>query len=134
VGDQVKPYCSEIEFYNTTGKRKVPPSDANAKQAEGLAGVWNLIVETPFGQDIPASLTITNENGAYTGQVESEMGAGSLSSVKVEGSAFQATISFDMDGSSVVAQIEGTANGARLDGKISLPNLPSLPFNGSRQS
>jgi len=133
VLEQLKPYCSEIEFYSTAGKRKDPPSATAASTEEGLAGTWSLIVQTPFGHDIPASLTLTQNGAEFSGQVHSEMGDGDLTAVNITGNSFEASLSFDMDGNNVQVQIEGTANGSSIEGKISLPNLPTLPFTGSRE-
>lgn len=133
VLEQLEPYCSNIEFYNTSGKRKDRPSKSPATESEGPFGVWDLVVQTPFGQDIAASFTLVDEGGQFSGRVESEMGEGALSEVTVDGNSFHASLAFDMGGSNLVAQIEGKTTGSTIQGKISLPNLPTLTFTGSRQ-
>lgn len=135
VLEQVEPYCKEIEFFNTAGKRKERPSLAAAvadATASTLAGTWALEIQTPFGQDIPATLTLLETPEGFRGKVESEMGQGELANVNLNGNQFQATLSFEMDGHSVDASISGSAQGTRLEGTISLQNLPPLSFSGSR--
>ncbi|HEV7396559.1 MAG TPA: pitrilysin family protein [Pyrinomonadaceae bacterium] len=134
VLEQLEPYCSDIEFYNTSGKKKDRPSKSATPQADGLAGVWTLVVQTPFGQDLAASLTLVDEGGQFSGRVESEMGEGALSEVTVDGNSFHASLAFDMGGSNLVAQIEGKTSNSTIEGKLSLPNLPTLTFTGSKQS
>lgn len=136
VLNQLEPYCKEVEFYNTAGKRKERPSQTDAASAQngsGLAGTWALEIQTPFEQDIPATLTLTETPEGFNGQVQSEMGQGELASVNLTGNSFQATLSFEMDGHAVDAQIQGSAEGSRMEGNITLQNLPSLQFSGSRQ-
>ncbi|HXD29937.1 MAG TPA: pitrilysin family protein [Pyrinomonadaceae bacterium] len=133
VLDQLKDYCSDMEFYSTSGKRKNHPSSGAATTEEGLAGTWELVVKTPFGEDLSASLILAKDGDGLSGKVQSEMGEGNLEAVSVTGNSFKASLSFDMGGNKVIAQIEGQAEGSRIEGQISLPNLPTLPFNGSRE-
>jgi zinc protease len=136
VIEQLEPYCKEVEFYNTAGQRKERPSKSAADAGtvgSSLAGTWALEIQTPFGQDIPAKLKLTETPGGFTGKVESEMGQGELANITLTGNNFQATLSFEMDGHAVDAQIQGSLEGSRMEGSISLQNLPALPFSGSRQ-
>src|SRR5689334_21546524 len=55
VLDQIKPYVPDIEIYSTTGKRK----SLDAPAATELEGSWAIQVETPLGQSIPGTLTLT---------------------------------------------------------------------------
>ena len=135
VIEQLEPYCKEIEFFNTAGKRKERPApelSASASGASSLAGTWALEIQTPFGQDIPATLTLLETPDGFSGKVESEMGQGELANVNLNGNQFEATLSFEMDGHAVDANIQGSANGNRLTGTISLQNLPPLSFSGDR--
>ena len=133
VIEQLEPYCKEIEFFNTSGKRKERPSpEAAVAGASSLAGAWALEIQTPFGQDIPATLTLLESPDGFSGKVESEMGRGALANVNLDGNQFQATLSFEMEGHAVDANIQGSADGNRLTGTISLQNLPALSFSGGR--
>jgi len=131
--DQVEPYCVNIEFFNTSGARKERPSAAQSVEGGlSLAGTWELIVQTPFGQEIPATLKLSGSEENFAGEVDSEMGQGRLENIKLNSNAFQATVAFDMDGQLVSAQIEGKIEGSRMEGNILLQNLPSVPFSGNR--
>jgi len=135
VLEQLEPYCKEIELFNTQGKRKERPSNATAPASvstPGLAGTWALEIQTPFGQNIPATLTLIENAAGFGGSVESEMGRGELENVSLDGNQFQSTLSFEMDGHSVQAKIQGNAEGGQLAGTISLQNLQPLSFTGSR--
>jgi zinc protease len=132
VLEQIKPWCDDIRIFNTHGKPKELSAPA-AGNLDGLAGAWALEIQTPFGQDIPARLTLVEGGEGYTGRIESEMGAGELVGIKLNGREFQATLAFEMDGHAVSADIQGTAEGRRLQGNISLQNLQPLPFTGARE-
>lgn len=134
LADQVKPYADEIEFYNTAGKKKEKPSPASVSPdaAAALAGNWSLSIKTPLGQAIPAVLILANTARGISGKVESEMGNGELISLNFDGESFAGTISFDISGHPVEAQIEGNVANEQMEGSISLENAPALPFTGNK--
>ena len=134
VLEQIKPYCEDIRVFNTAGNPKeLSAPGAGAAEPESLAGTWALEIQTPFGQDIPATLTLVEDKDSFTGKIESEMGAGELADVVLSGTEFQATLTFDLGGTAVNANIKGSAEGRRLEGSISLQNLQPLPFTGIRE-
>ena len=134
VLEQIKPYCEDTRVFSTAGKPKeLPAPGAASVEPDTMAGIWALEVQTPFGQDIPATLTLIEDINGFTGKIESEMGAGQLADVSLNGKEFQATLAFEMEGHAVSASIKGSAEGRRLEGSISLQNLQPLPFTGIRQ-
>ncbi|MFN2492413.1 MAG: M16 family metallopeptidase, partial [Pyrinomonadaceae bacterium] len=132
--DQVTPYADEIEFYNTSGKKKEPPSKASLSTADtaAVAGNWTLLIETPLGQSIPATLILANSEKGLSGRVRSEMGNGELLSATFDGESFAGIVSFDVAGDAMEAQIAGEVSDEQMEGSISLENAPALPFTGSR--
>ena len=132
--EQVKPYTDEIEFYSTAGKKKDPPAPASysAEAAAALAGSWSLLIETPLGQSIPATLILQNIGKGFSGKVTSEMGNGEILSVTFDGESFAGTISFDIAGQTMDAQIAGDLDGQQMEGNVTLENAPALPFTGSK--
>jgi zinc protease len=131
--EQVKPYSENIEFYNTAGKRKDPPRPASysPEAAEALAGSWSLLIETPLGQSIPATLILSNIGKGFSGKVTSEMGNGELLSVTFDGESFAGTIAFDIAGQTVDAQITGELAAQQMEGSIGIENA-AMPFTGSK--
>jgi zinc protease len=134
IMDQVRPYAEEIEFYNTAGKKKDKPTVAahSPEAAAALAGSWSLLIETPLGQSIPATLILRNIEKGFSGKVTSEMGNGELLSATFDGESFAGTISFDIAGHTMEAQIEGGVADEQMEGSISLQNAPALPFTGNK--
>jgi len=133
--EQVKPYAEDIEFYNTAGKKKGNPSAPLAYSqaaAAALAGNWALKIDTPLGQAIPATLLLVNGLKGISGRVESEMGNGELLSVTFDGESFEGTISFDIAGHTMEAQIDGEMARDHMEGNITMQDTPALSFTGSR--
>jgi zinc protease len=136
LADQVKPYTDNIEFYNTAGVKKDKPSAAahSPEASAALAGNWSLLITTPLGQSIPATLILRNIEKGLSGKVTSEMGNGELLSATFDGESFAGIISFDIAGHAMEAQIEGEVADKQMEGSISLENAPALPFTGSKDA
>jgi zinc protease len=130
VLEQMKPFCEDIEVYNTAGKRKTPGA---AAEATDPAGSWAIEVETPLGQTIPAMMTITRAESGYSGVIHSEMGDADLGAIQISDNAFHTTASFEMDGHAVDAEVSGRFEGDRAEGFLKLQNSPELPFTGTKE-
>jgi zinc protease len=129
VLDQIKPYAPDIEIYSTTGKRK----SLDAPATTDLEGSWSIQVETPLGQSIPATLTLTREGQSYAAKILSEMGDADLGTVNMNENSFSATAHLEMDGHSVEAEVSARFHGDQTEGSLKLQNSPSLPFTGSKE-
>lgn len=128
VLDQIKPYCPDVEIYSTSGKRKSPDAPA----ATDIEGTWSIEVETPLGQSIPATLTLTRAGQGFAAKIVSEMGDADLGVVEPNDNSFQTTALLEMDGHKVEAEIVARFSGDQVEGTLKLQNTPSLPFTGSK--
>ena len=128
VLDQIKPYCQDIEIYTTSGKRKSLDAPATTE----LEGTWSIEVETPLGQTIPATLTLTREGQGFAAKIASEMGDADLGVVGVNDDSLRTTAFLEMDGHRVEAEIVARFHGDQTEGTLKLQNSPSLPFTGSK--
>jgi zinc protease len=129
VLDQIKPYCEDIEIYNTAGKRKTLGASATADPV----GTWSIEVETPLGQNIPATLTVSREGGALTAIFHSEMGDAELGAIEINNNSFHATTSLEMDGHAVEAEVAARFDDDRTEGFLKIQDSPELPFTGNRE-
>ena len=129
VVDQIKPYVPDIEAYSTTGKRKSLDAPATTE----LEGSWAIQVETPLGQSIPATLTLTREGESYVAKILSEMGDADLGVVNLNDNSFRTTALLEMDGDSIEAEVFARFHGDQAEGTLKLQNSPSLPFTGSKE-
>jgi zinc protease len=136
--DQVKPYADTIELYNTAGKRKEKPDANSDSKSEGdgalILGDWSIEIQTPFGQNIPATLKIWQTETGLGGSVASEMGDATIVSAALAGTSFTAVLSFEMGGRALEAKIAGEVDGTQMDGSITLQDSPELPFTGTKTS
>lgn len=154
IMEQLKPYAQTVELYDASGRRKelstvtaaattttapptttttTPPATGSASAV--LPGVWALEIQSPNGQTIPATLTITQDGGNLKGRVQTQMGDGALSDVILNGNNFDARLSFGAPGQAIDGKVTGsTESNERMRGTITLevPNLPPLPFTGTR--
>ena len=128
VLDQIRPYCEDIEIYNTSGKRK----QVDASVPTDPAGSWSIELETPLGQNIPATLTISRDGANFTGRFSSELGEADLGAIQIHNNSFSASTSVEMDGHSVPVQISGSFEGDHAEGLVTLQDAPAIPFTGNK--
>ncbi len=128
VLDQIKPYCEDIEVYNTAGRRKT----AEAAAVTDPVGAWSIEIETPLGQTIPATLTISSFGSGYTAMIHSEMGDADLGAIEISNNSFHVTASLEMDGHAVEAEVSARFDGEQVEGTLKLQNSPELPFRGTK--
>ncbi len=128
VLDQIRPYCEDIEVYNTAGRRKT--TDASAETDP--VGSWSIEVESPLGQTIPAILTISRSGPGYAAVIHSEMGDADLGSIEISNNSFHATTSLEMAGDAVAAEVSARFDGEQIEGTLKLQNAPELLFRGTK--
>ncbi len=128
VLDQIKSYCEDIEIYNTSGKRKT----LDQSSVTDPVGSWSIELETPLGQSIPATLTISRENDGFSGTFSSEMGEANLGTLKLHDNSFQSSTSLNTDGHELPAEISAKFDGDHAEGSLTLQDSPALPFSGSK--
>ena len=129
VLDQIRPFCEDIEIYNTSGKRKeMPTAGANVN----VTGTWTINIETPLGQSIPATLTVNRVDDGTTASITSEMGDADFGVIELDNNSFDATTSIEMDGHSVEVSIGARFEGEHVQGSLTIQNSPPLQFEGTR--
>ncbi|HEX5889062.1 MAG TPA: pitrilysin family protein [Pyrinomonadaceae bacterium] len=128
VLEQIKPYVGDVEVYSTSGKRK----SLDAPASTDIAGSWSIEVETPLGQSIPATLTLTREGETLVAKILSEMGNADLGVVNLTDNSFQKTAFLEMDGHQVEAEVSARFQGDQTEGTLKLENSPLLAFTGSK--
>ncbi|PWT94917.1 MAG: hypothetical protein C5B55_02020 [Blastocatellia bacterium] len=133
VLDQITPYSTDIEAYSTAGKRK-DLSAGTSSAAVDIAGAWSIDIETPFGQTIPATLTVNRDESGYRASIESEMGQADLGRVQLEDDSVHVSTSLEMDGHSVPIEISAHFAGEHTQGTVKMENSPALSFTGNKTS
>ncbi|MEO7971222.1 MAG: pitrilysin family protein [bacterium] len=131
--EQIKPYAQDIQFYDTAGKKKDMNKGSSEESIARYAGNWSLQIDTPLGQSIPATLTLTPGANGLSGRVESEMGSGKLLSAAVAGESLTAVVSLDVAGHAIEANISAEVTDSQMEGTIHLQDAPALTFTGTRE-
>ncbi len=142
ITDQIKPYAASIEVYNADGTRKEANASSPATATNGnsggdasaVAGSWTLSITAPNGQQFPATLTLNANGNALNGSIESALGGGQLSDVKVEAGKLTANLSLAAQGQQLNANISGRINAGEMTGELALPmpGAPPLTFTGTK--
>ncbi|HEY5401248.1 MAG TPA: hypothetical protein VIK24_00200, partial [Pyrinomonadaceae bacterium] len=117
--------------YTTGGKKK--EHAAGQADVTDVVGAWAIEVETPMGQAIPATLTITDSSSNLSAKITSEMGDADLGTVEIQNGSFEKATSIDMDGHSVPVEISVRFEGENIEGTLVMQGTP-LPFTGSKDS
>ena len=122
---------------NGTSAATAAPPRANGNSggdASTVAGSWTLSVTAPTGQQFPATLTLTNNGNTLSGAIESPLGGGSLTDVKLDTGKLTANLSFAAQGQQINATITGRINAGEMTGELSLPmpGAPPLTFTGTK--
>ncbi len=131
---QAKPYASKIDAFDSDGKPLDVASIGKVSDAPNanVAGKWNLTISVQ-GQEIPVTLTLTQDGASVKGSMDSMLGNGEISTGKVAGNKFTATAKSEIQGQSVELTIVGTIEGDKMKGTISAPMIPvPLPFTGTK--
>jgi zinc protease len=128
VMEQMRPYCDDIEVYNTSGKRKSTEASAPVDPV----GAWSIQIETPLGQNIPATVTVERAGSGYTAVIHSEMGDADLGAIEINNNSFTKTSSLEIDGHAVEAEVFARFEGEQVEGTLKLANSPELPFSGNK--
>jgi uncharacterized protein involved in outer membrane biogenesis len=102
--------------------------------ASSLVGKWAIEITAPNGANMPATLTVNQENGKLTGKVTGQFGDADLSNVTVNGNSFDSNLTLSLQGQSVNGKVTGKIASDQMEGTINIeiPNVAPLPFKGSR--
>jgi imidazolonepropionase-like amidohydrolase len=98
--------------------------------ATSVAGTYAITIQIP-GQPLAATLNITQQGGAISGTMVSQMGTSPVNNGKVTGNNFNFTSSVQFGGSSIEITVNGTVTGNQVTGTVDSPQ-GNIPFSGTR--
>ncbi|MEP6922926.1 MAG: alpha/beta fold hydrolase [Pyrinomonadaceae bacterium] len=105
--------------------------DMNAAPSVNAGGKWNLMANAG-GQEIPITLDIKQDGANLTGELQSQMGGGTIESGKVSGNAVVATAKVEVQGQAMELKIEGVVDGNKMTGTMSGQGLPPITFTATK--
>lgn len=97
-----------------------------------IAGTWNISMNTPMGPQ-SATLTISEEGGAFKGSLTDPMGGppSELEDLAIDGTRFTCKAEVNSPMGKMLLDLDGTADGDSISGNFSTPMGP-LPYSGQR--
>ncbi len=132
IMEQITPYAQAVEIYDPSGKRKEMTATTNSGAPANAGGTWALEITGPGGNILPATLNIKQDGSKISGTVQSQLGESELKPTTLNGKSFDATLTLNMGGQAIDAQVSGTVDDDAIKGTITLPGYPALPFTGKR--
>jgi hypothetical protein len=93
--------------------------------------VWMLTINSPMGA-VPSTLTLRQEGGNLTGDMNSQFGASPLSEVKQTGNEVKFTYTVNVQGQQFTVNATGKITGNNISGSMSAGDQ-TFDFSGSRK-
>ncbi len=131
---QASEFAEEIEVFDTDGHpkdvNKMPDGDGG--EPEDFSGTWKLTVDSQ-GQEIPVTLTLTQDGDRVSGNLDSMLGEGTIRDGRVRGKILSAVAITEFQGQEMELGIKGSVEAEKFVGTISTAMIPApLEFSGSR--
>lgn len=132
---QASGYAATVEIFDTDGKPKsLEEYTADPGELADFSGKWKLTLDFQ-GQSVPVSLTLTQNESEVSGELETILGSGKISSGSVRGNKINAAASTEIQGETVDLVINAELTGGEMSGTISAGIIPApLTFTGSRKA
>jgi len=104
---------------------------APAGVAEDITGKWTLALQVP-GETVDVLLDLKQEGEAVTGTLTSSHASGKIGKGTFKEKKLSATASVDIQGSPTDLQIDGTVDGDKITGSITVTGMGSFPYTGGK--
>ena len=99
--------------------------------ADNITGKWSLALQVP-GETVDVFLDLKQDGDAVTGTLTSSHASGKIGKGTYKEKKLSATASVDIQGSPADVQIDGTVDGEKISGSITVPGMGSFPYTGGR--
>ena len=99
--------------------------------AENISGKWALALQVP-GETVDVFLELKQEGEAVTGTLTSSHASGKIGKGTYKDKKLSATAAVDIQGSPTDVQIDGTVDGEKISGAITVPGMGSFPYTGGK--
>ena len=94
-----------------------PPSAAPASSGAGVAGDWDMTIESPQGKRT-VGLSIKDEGGKLSGKIKNQQGETALDSIALSGSDITFKMTRDIQGQQMVFAYKGKVEGNKMKGEV----------------
>ena len=96
------------------GVSRAAPADAST-----LTGTWDLVSETPDGDQVKWDLTFKDDNGKVTAVASSENGEIPVKDLKLDGDTITFTVSYQDNDYEITLTVSGTSLAGKWSGNSS---------------
>jgi len=121
-----------------TGTRAAEESAAAAIAGPvNLPGTWELVATLPDGTESHSTLQVTDNGGALSAQLSTEIGEAKIEAIHVEGNNVHFSTNIDFGGVAVPLEFKGQSGGDRIEGaaNLTLEGQPmEVKIKGMRQA
>jgi hypothetical protein len=99
--------------------------------ADVVTGKWSLALQVP-GETVDVVLDLKQEGESVTGTLNSSHASGKIDKGSYKEKKLSASATVDMQGSPAEVQIDGTVDGDKISGSLTVQGLGSFPYTGSK--
>ena len=99
--------------------------------ADEVTGKWSLALQVP-GETVDVVLDLKQEGESVTGTLASSHASGKIDKGSYKEKKLSATATVDLQGSPAEVQIDGTVDGEKITGSMTVQGLGSFPYTGSK--
>jgi len=99
--------------------------------ADEITGKWSLALQVP-GETVDVLLDLKQDGEAVTGTLSSSHASGKIDKGTYKEKKLSAVATVDLQGSPADVQIEGTVDGDKITGSMTVPGMGSFPYAGSK--
>ena len=101
------------------------------QSAEEVTGKWSLALQVP-GETVDVVLDLKQEGESVTGTLTSSHASGKIDKGSYKEKKLAATATVDLQGSPAEVQIDGTVDGDKISGSLTVQGMGSFPYTGSK--
>ncbi len=99
--------------------------------ADEVTGKWSLALQVP-GETVDVVLDLKQDGESVTGTLTSSHASGKIDKGTYKEKKLSATATVDMQGSPAEVQIDGTVDGDKISGSLTVQGMGSFPYTGSK--
>ena len=99
--------------------------------ADEITGKWSLALQVP-GETVDVLLDLKQDGEAVTGTLSSSHASGKIGKGTYKEKKLSATATVDLQGSPADVEIEGTVDGDKITGSLTVPGMGSFPYTGGK--
>ena len=104
---------------------------ASAGTDDDITGKWSLALQVP-GETVDVVLDLKQEGEAVTGSLTSSHASGKIGKGTYKEKKLSAVATVDLQGSPAEVQIDGTVDGDKITGSMTVQGMGSFPYTGSK--